>query len=70
MMPIFKAWLDSLHEAGATTLVIRNVGSTDHVSFDHADPEDLNAAAAIVASFVDHAAMHGRKLSRKPLLDI
>jgi carboxypeptidase Q len=34
MRPIFEAWLDPLHDLGATTLTIRNTGSTDHVAFD------------------------------------
>ncbi|QJD96285.1 M20/M25/M40 family metallo-hydrolase [Mucilaginibacter robiniae] len=32
--PIFKAWLEPLKDLGATTVTIRNTGSTDHVSFD------------------------------------
>lgn len=98
VMPIFKAWLEPFHDVGATTVVTRNTGSTDHVSFDrvglpgfqfiqdrldyfsnvhhsnldtwdHAEPEDLKQAAAIVASFVYHAAMREEKLPRKPLLE-
>ena len=98
VMPIFKAWLEPFHDVGATTVVTRNTGSTDHVSFDrvglpgfqfiqdrldyfsnvhhshldtwdHAEPEDLKQAAAIVASFVYHAAMREERLPRKPLLE-
>jgi hypothetical protein len=32
--PIFKAWLEPFKDLDATTLTIRNTGSTDHVSFD------------------------------------
>lgn len=32
--PIFADWLKPFHEMGATTVTIRNTGSTDHVSFD------------------------------------
>ena len=32
--PIFESWMAPLHDLGATTLTIRNTGSTDHVSFD------------------------------------
>jgi Zn-dependent M28 family amino/carboxypeptidase len=32
--PIFEAWLAPFKDLGATTLTIRNTGSTDHVSFD------------------------------------
>jgi carboxypeptidase Q len=32
--PIFRAWLDPFRGTGATTLTLRNTGSTDHVSFD------------------------------------
>ncbi len=32
--PIFQAWLDPFKDLGATTVTIRNTGSTDHVSFD------------------------------------
>lgn len=32
--PIFAAWLTPFKDLGATTLTIRNTGSTDHVSFD------------------------------------
>ncbi len=34
--PIFEAWLAPFRDLGATTLSIRNTGSTDHVSFDAA----------------------------------
>ncbi|MGV8959558.1 MAG: M28 family metallopeptidase [Stenotrophomonas sp.] len=98
VMPIFEAWLVPFHDVGATTVVARNTGSTDHISFDrvglpgfqfiqdkldyfsnvhhshldtwdHAEPEDLKQAAAIVASFVYNAAMRDEKLPRKPLLE-
>jgi hypothetical protein len=32
--PIFKAWLNPFKDLGASTITIRNTGSTDHVSFD------------------------------------
>jgi hypothetical protein len=32
--PVFKAWLEPFKDLGATTITIRNTGSTDHVSFD------------------------------------
>jgi len=32
--PIFKAWLAPFKDLDATTITIRNTGSTDHVSFD------------------------------------
>lgn len=32
--PIFESWLAPLKDLGATTLTIRNTGSTDHMSFD------------------------------------
>ena len=32
--PIFAAWLAPFHDLGATTLTMRNTGSTDHMSFD------------------------------------
>jgi hypothetical protein len=34
LRPIFEAWLDPFKDLGASTLTIRNTGSTDHVSFD------------------------------------
>ena len=34
MRPIFESWLEPFKDLGATTLTIRNTGSTDHVSFD------------------------------------
>jgi len=34
MRPIFQAWMEPLRDLGATTLTIRNTGSTDHMSFD------------------------------------
>ena len=34
VMPIFKAWLEPFHDVGASTVVTRNTGSTDHISFD------------------------------------
>ena len=32
--PIFKAWLEPFKDMGATTVTLRNTGSTDHISFD------------------------------------
>ena len=32
--PLFEAWLAPLKDLGATTVTMRNTGSTDHVSFD------------------------------------
>jgi hypothetical protein len=32
--PIFQAWLDPFKDLGASTVTIRNTGSTDHVAFD------------------------------------
>lgn len=32
--PIFKTWLEPFKDLGASTLTIRNTGSTDHVPFD------------------------------------
>ena len=34
VVPIFTAWLAPLRDLGATTVTMRNTGSTDHVSFD------------------------------------
>ncbi len=46
-----------------------NVHHSHLDTWDHAEPEDLKQAAAIVASFVYHAAMRDEKLPRKPLLE-
>jgi carboxypeptidase Q len=32
--PLFAAWLQPLHDLGATTVTMRNTGSTDHMPFD------------------------------------
>jgi Zn-dependent M28 family amino/carboxypeptidase len=32
--PIFEAWLQPLKDIGATTVTVRNTGSTDHMPFD------------------------------------
>jgi len=32
--PVFEAWLEPFKDMGATTVTIRNTGSTDHASFD------------------------------------
>jgi carboxypeptidase Q len=32
--PIFAQWLTPMHDLGATTVTMRNTGSTDHVAFD------------------------------------
>lgn len=45
-----------------------NVHHSNLDTWDHAEPEDLKQAAAIVASFVYNAAMRDEKLPRKPLL--
>ena len=34
VIPIFTDWLKPFEDLGATTVTIRNTGSTDHVSFD------------------------------------
>jgi len=96
VVPIFKAWLEPFNDVGATDVVMRNTGSTDHISFDrvglpgfqfiqdgldyfsnvhhtdldtldHAEPEDLKQAAAIIAFFAYEAAMREDKLPRKPV---
>lgn len=46
-----------------------NVHHTHLDTWDHAEPEDLKQAAAIVASFAWHAAMREERMPRKPLLD-
>lgn len=46
-----------------------NVHHTDLDTYDHASPEDLKQASAIMASFVYNAAMRPAKLPRKPLAD-
>jgi hypothetical protein len=35
MRPVFEAWLAPFKDLGASTVTIRNTGSTDHVSFDN-----------------------------------
>ena len=45
-----------------------NVHHSNLDTWDHAEPEDLKQAAAIVASFVYNAAMREEKMPRKPLL--
>jgi len=34
LRPVFKAWLEPFKGEGASTVTIRNTGSTDHISFD------------------------------------
>ncbi len=34
VVPIFKEWLKPFADSGATTVTIKNTGSTDHISFD------------------------------------
>jgi carboxypeptidase Q len=34
VLPIFESWLQPLKDIGATTVTMRNTGSTDHVPFD------------------------------------
>ncbi|HVT61570.1 MAG TPA: M20/M25/M40 family metallo-hydrolase [Thermoanaerobaculia bacterium] len=34
VVPIFSAWLEPFRDLGAETVVMKSVGSTDHVSFD------------------------------------
>ena len=46
-----------------------NVHHSHLDTWDHAQPEDLKQAAAIVASFVYHAAMREEQLPRKPVLE-
>ena len=35
LRPIFRHWLEPLHDLGAETLTLNNTGSTDHISFDN-----------------------------------
>lgn len=35
VVPIFQAWLEPLHDLGATTVSTRNTSSTDHIPFDN-----------------------------------
>ena len=35
IVPIFEAWLEPLHDLGATTVSSRNTSSTDHIPFDN-----------------------------------
>ncbi|HEU4773439.1 MAG TPA: M20/M25/M40 family metallo-hydrolase [Lysobacter sp.] len=46
-----------------------NVHHSHLDTWDHVEPEDLKQAAAIVASFVYHAATREEKLPRKPVLE-
>ncbi len=46
-----------------------NVHHSHLDTWDHAEPEDLKQAAAIVASFVYNAAMREERFPRKPLLE-
>ena len=46
-----------------------NVHHSNLDTWDHAEPEDLKQAAAIVASFVYNAAMREERMPRKPLLE-
>ncbi len=34
LRPVFESWFEPFHDLGATTVSIRNTGSTDHISFD------------------------------------
>jgi carboxypeptidase Q len=34
LRPLFQAWLEPFKDMGASTVTIRNTGSTDHISFD------------------------------------
>ena len=34
VVPLFTAWLQPLHDLGATTVTMRNTSSTDHIPFD------------------------------------
>jgi len=46
-----------------------NVHHSNLDTWDHAEPEDLKQAAAIVAAFAYNAAMREEKMPRKPLLE-
>jgi len=46
-----------------------NVHHSDLDTYDHASPEDLKQASAIIAAFAYHAATREQKLPRKPLQD-
>ena len=34
LRPLFEKWLEPFHDLGAKTIVLRNTGGTDHLSFD------------------------------------
>jgi len=96
VVPIFEAWLEPLHDLGATTVTLRNTGGTDHLSFDavglpgfqfiqdeveygqrthhttydvyeRLQPQDLEQAVVVEATFVWEAANRPDMLPRKPL---
>jgi carboxypeptidase Q len=96
VVPIFEDWLVPFHDLGASTVTLRNTGSTDHIPFDqvgvpgfqfiqdrldyfarthhthldtrdHVQRKDLMQAAAVLASFLYHAAERDDPLPRKPL---
>ncbi|HEY4531417.1 MAG TPA: M20/M25/M40 family metallo-hydrolase [Luteimonas sp.] len=46
-----------------------NVHHTHLDTWDHAEPEDLKQAAAIVASFAYHATMREERMPRKPVIE-
>ena len=46
-----------------------HVHHTELDTYDHVVPEDLKQAAAIVASFANHAAMREQRLPRKPFTE-
>ena len=46
-----------------------HVHHTDLDTYDHAVPEDLKQAAAVIASFAYHAAMREQPLPRKPFVE-
>jgi carboxypeptidase Q len=96
MRPIFESWLAPFRDMGVTTVVIRNTGGTDHLSFaavglpgfqfiqdpldygtithhsdmdtwDHAIPEDLMQASAVIATMVYQTATRKEMLPRREL---
>jgi carboxypeptidase Q len=93
---IFRQWLVPFNDLGASTVTLRNTGSTDHLVFDAVDipgfqfiqdpldyetrthhsnednydhlvMEDMEQAAAIMASFVYNTAMRTQMIPRKPM---
>lgn len=66
VVPIFRAWLEPFADLGATTVSMRNTGSTDHMAFDSVGIPGFQ----FIQDAVEYADNDGRGLTHHSNMDV